>query len=379
MMIFIRRGAWRNSRTTEQREFLSGNNFNFEELALQRARAVEADDLVAARAADELRFITRNVAEATLPLPAEFDSARNYCAAADEFAFTFDEHFDDFANHLAIIFGGDFRLNREELIVSRSLHTIRHIIFKTIDRNRAGPRGIFENKTVFKFADFHHFNCLREIFVGLGWKSDDEIAGDADVGHQFSGAIDQLEILLRRVSAIHHFEETIAAALRGDVQISTDSRAIAHGLQCLIREISREAGNESQSRKIRRRFVEQIKKIGESCLPTVAVIVIVMVDRLTEQRDFLRAGVGEHANFIDDILRRAMHLGATRVGDDAIRAEFIAAAGDADIGLRDFVGGGNRAREVEHFEMIFGGGEGCAAARGSAHQCDLTIGAEAHG
>ena len=64
-----------------------------------------------------------------------------------------------------------------------------------------------------------------------------------------------------------------------------------------------------------------------------------MVDRLPEQRDFLRPGIHEFANLVDDILRRPMHFGPARVGDDAIGAEFVAAARDADIRLREIIAG----------------------------------------
>ena len=56
-----------------------------------------------------------------------------------------------------------------------------------------------------------------------------------------------------------------------------------------------------------------------------------MVDGLPEERDFANAAGDEYFHFVDDVARRTMHLGAAGIGDDAIGAEFIAAAGDADI------------------------------------------------
>src|SRR5262249_5356498 len=49
------------------------------------------------------------------------------------------------------------------------------------------------------------------------------------------------------------------------------------------------------------------------------------VDVLTDQRDFAHAGVGQSLDLGDDLHHRSRHLGATRIGHDAKRAELVAA------------------------------------------------------
>ncbi len=74
-----------------------------------------------------------------------------------------------------------------------------------------------------------------------------------------------------------------------------------------------------------------------------------------------------------------MDFGATRVGDDAIGAEFVAAASDADVGLGHVVAGGDAAGKIEHFQAILGCFQRRASAYGCAHQGRLARAAAAGG
>jgi hypothetical protein len=62
-----------------------------------------------------------------------------------------------------------------------------------------------------------------------------------------------------------------------------------------------------------------------------AVLEAVVVDRLPEQRDLDHARVGEPLALVDDVVGRAVHLGAARERHDAVGAELVAAPGDADV------------------------------------------------
>ncbi len=113
--------------------------------------------------------------------------------------------------------------------------------------------------------------------------------------------------------------------------------AIAHGHQGFVGEIAGEAGDETETREIGGGFVNFVEQIGEGGGAAVAVLVGVVVDRLAEQRDFACAGGDEFLDFFDDVFRGAMNFRAAGVGDDAVGAEFVAAAGDADVGLGNIV------------------------------------------
>ena len=79
--------------------------------------------------------------------------------------------------------------------------------------------------------------------------------------------------------------------------------------------------------------MEGIEQVGEA-RGLAAAGVLVAVDGLADERDFLAALIGEDAGFGDDLLGRAALLGAAGHGDDAVGAEFVAADLDAEIGLK---------------------------------------------
>jgi hypothetical protein len=157
------------------------------------------------------------------------------------------------------------------------------------------------------------------------------------------------------------------------VEVTADAEAVAHSLERLVGEVSGEAGDETQAREVGDGFVDLVEQVGEGGGAAVAVVVVVVVDGLAEEGDFEGTGVGEFADFVDDVLWRAVDFGAAGVWDDAVGAEFVAAAGDADVGLGDVVGGGDGAGEVEELEGVFGGCEGGGAAGGGAHEGGLLL------
>jgi len=75
-------------------------------------------------------------------------------------------------------------------------------------------------------------------------------------------------------------------------------RAIAHSLERFVGEIAGEAGDKAKARQVGDGFVNLIEKLGEGGGAAVAVIVGVVVDRLAEESDFQRAGIGEFFDFV---------------------------------------------------------------------------------
>jgi hypothetical protein len=162
--------------------------------------------------------------------------------------------------------------------------------------------------------------------------------------------------------------------LGGGVEVAADSLAIAHGGECVVREIPRKAGDETEAREMLDSFVNLIEQIGEGRRAAASVVEIVVIDGLAEESDLRRPGVGEFADFVDDVLRGAMDFSAAGVGDDAVGAEFIAAAGDTNVSLRAVVAGGDASGEIEHLKLVFGGGEsGGAATSLFAHERGLAL------
>src|SRR5438477_7210733 len=161
--------------------------------------------------------------------------------STDELALPFDIDLDGFSDHLAVACYRHFLLRGKKLFVAASLGFLGHIVFESLDRHRARARGIFENEAVFETAFAQQLDGLGEIIFSFGWKSDNKIAGDADVGHEFASASNEIAVLAARITAIHQPQDSIVAMLRWNVKVSADTRAVAHRLKRFVGKIARKA------------------------------------------------------------------------------------------------------------------------------------------
>src|SRR5262249_44933674 len=152
-------------------------------------------------------------------------------------------------------------------------------------------RGVLEDEAILKSTATQQPNRLLEFLIRLGREPDDEIARDRDIGHVIPRPADEIFVLLRGVAAVHELKDAIASVLRGDMQEPADARTVAHDLQRLVGKIAREAGDETQTRKLGDGFVNLVEQLRERGYPPVAVIVGVMIDCLPEERHFPRARV----------------------------------------------------------------------------------------
>src|SRR4029077_5535954 len=100
-------------------------------------------------------------------------------------------------------------------------------------------------------------------------------------------------------------------------------------------------------------IVDAPQQVGEASAAAVWSVVLVAVHRLAKKRDFLASLVGELEYFSRDLLRRPALLGAADAGDDAIRAEFVAADHDADVGLEAGRPHRRIAERVVAFKALF--------------------------
>ena len=284
---------------------------------------------------------------------------------------TFDEHSHSFADQRLVVFSTDARLQRQQVGVALALNGLRHVVGEAVDRHRAGARAVLEDEAVLEPTPFGEGERLLKVGVGLGREADDKVAGERDVRHVLAGPADERFVLVGGVAAVHRLEDAVAAALGGDVQVPTDPLAVAHRLQRLVGKIAGVTSHEPQPRQVRRGLVDTVKQFGKGRQPAVRAAVGVVVDGLAEQRDLAHAGVGEANHFLDDVRRRAVHFGPASVGDDAVGAELVAPASDADVGLGGAVGavvGAEAAGKVQRLEMILRRRERAAAAAGRAHQ-----------
>ena len=85
----------------------------------------------------------------------------------------------------------------------------------------------------------------------------------------------------------------------------------------------------------------------------VAQVVLVAVDRLAQQRDFLAAFPGELAHLGGDLLGMPALLGAAHARHDAVGAKLVAADHDADIRLERRRPHRRIAHRIVAFEAAF--------------------------
>ena len=82
-------------------------------------------------------------------------------------------------------------------------------------------------------------------------------------------------------------------------------------------------------------FIDAIEQIVEEAVP-FGLVFAIAIDILAEKRDFFIALFDQAGGILPQCCREGARPPAACVGDDAIGAEFVAAADDRDIGF-DFV------------------------------------------
>ena len=146
--------------------------------------------------------------------PAEFDAVFPAAVSpAYELAFALDDDFDAPSDILAVQFFAHLLLSRQEAVVSRALDLFGNVVLEAVDGDRSRSRRIFEDEAVLEAKFAQELFGRGEIVIGFGWKPDDEIAGDADIGHVLPGAGHEFAVVAAGVAAVHELEDSVAAVL----------------------------------------------------------------------------------------------------------------------------------------------------------------------
>lgn len=301
----------------EEGEVVGGLDGDGEDLADEGCGAVEDDDLIVLGAGGELDGMSghRRGADATGFLgvkgggeaEAELDFTFPLIAGdeggvalfAVPAAGGFDEDFDGLADELVVEGVGDAVLQGEQVVVAETFHGVGNVVLIAFGGEGAGARRVLEDETVFVLGLFDEAAGEGVIFVGLGGEADDEVAGKLDappiLGEDRAGAGEEVEVGLDGVAAIHQFEDAVGAGLGGDVEIAADAWRCGHNVENVVAEVGGVAGDEAETRKVRKFFVQEVEELGEG-----GAFVFVVVDGLAKERDFQGAGVGEFFGFVED-------------------------------------------------------------------------------
>ena len=269
----------------------------------------------------------------------------------------------------------------EEHVVAQPLDRIRDIVGKSFDRHSSWSRRVLEDEVVLEGKFAHERTGLLEVFVRLGGEADNDVARDADIGHDADRALHEIDILASRIAAVHEFQDSIGTALGRHMQILTDTRTVAHHREHIVAEVARVTGHEAKAEDLRYFIVDALQEPCEGgdartrwwcaakCrqprtnlrrLPTVhgdckPMFIAVMVHGLSKQRDLERACIGESAALIHDVIGRTMNLGAASGRHHAVGAELVAAASDPNLRTAASAAHGlfvERPGEIECLEIV---------------------------
>ena len=98
------------------------------------------------------------------------------------------------------------------------LHVFRNLIVHVGGR-RAGARRILERERAGEADLVDQLHGVAEIRVGFAGEADDEIGGEGELGLRFAQAIDDAQIIVAGVVAVHRVEDAVGARLHRQMQL----------------------------------------------------------------------------------------------------------------------------------------------------------------
>ena len=198
---------------------MKGSSFStvtLDNLSRQLAGAVENDDAVVDRAADELH------------------RCRVGRLFAGGFAEALDQNLHPASQIRLGVFQADRILHGKQFVVPPALDFLGYVVGIKLRGLRARAGAVLEDKTVFEAGGADQFDRLPEIVLRLATKADDEIARHRRIGNRGMNAAEHLAVLLDRVAALHPLQHFVRAALRGHVQIRRNLGQIADGREQVV-------------------------------------------------------------------------------------------------------------------------------------------------
>ena len=217
------------------------------------------------------------------------------------------------------------RVERGLIAIERGLKPLQAIVHNLgrdlpghVGRRGAGARRIFEAER-HRIADrVDQAERVGEFGLALLREADDEIARQRDVGPRRAHAVEQAQIAVAPVAAVHRLQHAIVARLHRQMEERHQLFDVAVRVDQPVGHVVGVAGG--------------VADAGEALDPVefadqraeVAAIVRPRIDVLAEQRDLARAGIDQRLRLVDQRAPRPADLGAARIGDDAIGAELVA-------------------------------------------------------
>ena len=200
-----------------------------------------------------------------------------------------------------------------------------------------GARRVAEHVVV---GERHRFQAVAgapERFVRLAGESDDHVGPEPESGHRLHRPVRKLAVVPKGVAAAHPGQHAVVAALHRKVEIAAERSAFRHAFEeAVLDGGGLDRGDPDPLHP--RNLLEPVRNVGERPSPAP-----VAPDVDPGEHELPVAGLGQFLRLADQVVEAPAALPAARVGNDAERAEEVAAVLHLQVGAGRVVapGGGN--------------------------------------
>src|ERR1700722_10563042 len=88
-------------------------------------------------------------------------------------------------------------------------------------------------------AGLHQIERILEHFLGLSWKTGDEIGAEYHVGPKTAHCLTEPDCIFARMSALHAFEDQIVAWLKREMQMRHQPRILPNHIEQFVVDLDR--------------------------------------------------------------------------------------------------------------------------------------------
>ena len=122
---------------------------------------------------------------------------------------------------------------------------------------RSRARGEDKGKQRVIAHVFNQADRVLEFLLRLAGETDDDVAGQNQLGHDLAAIVRQLQIFLAVIVPVHGFQHPVVAGLEGQVELLCDPGVFRNGVKELFACVLRVARHEAQPE-----FARQLCDLG---------------------------------------------------------------------------------------------------------------------
>ncbi|EJX02253.1 hypothetical protein EVA_09641 [gut metagenome] len=219
---------------------------------------------------------------------------------------------------------GDFLLYFQQ-----SAHTVSLILMGIRVWHRCslgtGTLGIDKGKQLHIANLFYKIQGIFKFFFGLPGESHNDIAGKGYTRNGFFCVINEFQILLLSIMAVHCGNHTVIARLNRQMQMLTDLALRCNGINQFVAGILRMTGHKADL-VVTWNLTQHIQKICKVHLFFQAFTVAVYI--LPQKGDFFVTSLHQSLELGQNICWTAATFSATHIRYNAVGAEVVTAIGD---------------------------------------------------